>query len=205
MVRTATIRSSVGAHHGGYSINPTVSYQMPYTLWSRGRLLGYTDLDIPCVQPFIRQGFINPTQIGNQLLADAAGVPKACAASRRAARLAGQQALDGDLTEFIAACERREALALELRDEAGERFDCEWVRVNDIQDQSWADDLDDLDEEPLTPELEEAIERDAELLMESFDEDIYGSSWPPPDIRWETMQYHMMVKLTTADVGMDGL
>ena len=44
---------------------------MWYTLWSRGRLLGYTELDLPHVQEHIRMGFIEPTPEGVRLLPDA--------------------------------------------------------------------------------------------------------------------------------------
>ena len=176
---------------------------MPYTLWSHDRLLGHTDLDIPCVQDWIRQGFIEPTEIGKRLLPDATGVPRACAAIHRAARTEGKRSDEGDLSPFIEACARREALALELRDESGERFEYEWLRVYDLQDRS-GDDLD-YDDEPLSPEAEAAIKEEVAEIMESLEEDIYGSSWPPPDPRWETMQYQIMVHLEREDVEARGL
>ena len=175
---------------------------MSYTLWSRDRLLGHTDLDIPCVQDFIRQGFIEPTDLGNRLLPDATGVPRACAASERAARAAGKRWPERDLTEFRRACARREALDLELRDETGERFTYEFLRVYDLQDRS-GDDFED-DDEPLSPEVEAAIAEEVAEISESFEEDVYGSSWPPPDSRWETMRYHVMVHLRREDIEVSG-
>ena len=176
---------------------------MHYTLWSRGRLLGHTDLDIPCVQSSIRQGFIEPTEIGRRLLPDATGVPRACAAIHRAAQRAGKRSDEADLTEFMKACARREALALELRDESGQRFEYEWLRVYDHQDRS-GDDLD-YDDEPLSPEAEAAIAEDVAAIMESLEEDLYASLWPPPDPRWDTTQYHVMVHLQREDVEIGGL
>lgn len=180
---------------------------MRYTLWSRGRLLGYTELDLPHVQDHVRMGFIEPTEEGLRRLPDATGVPAAAHALARAARRAAD-ARDTSLTEladFRAACDRREALELALRDETDTVFACEWIRVYDIDDQSaWAEDeldedFDFDDDELIDPELEEAIEHDLEIMESSFDDDAGGAlSWEPPDVRWETTRYHMMVFLARA-------
>lgn len=180
---------------------------MPYTLWSHGRLVGHTDLDIPCVQDHIRQGFIEPTEEGRRILVDATGVPAVMAEGRRGRR-DGTKDDDTVMAEFSAACDRREALELELRDEDGARFECDFIRVYDLQDQSLHDDVFDAElDETLEPVSEEerqaddderaAFERDLAVLLEDV-EDKYGSSWSPPDERWETMQYHMVVFLHRA-------
>jgi hypothetical protein len=173
---------------------------MPYTLWSRGRLLGHTELDITCVQDHVRMGFIDPTPDGKRLLPDATGVPAAAHALARAARRAAhkREATLTEYADFVAACDRREALGLELRDEAGAPFRCEWIQINDTDDHSSADDDDDLyDDEPLDPELEAAIEHNPESIESFFDGEDYDrvSSWEPPDERWDTTKYFMMVHL----------
>jgi hypothetical protein len=173
---------------------------MRYALWSRGRLLGHTELDLACVQDRVRMGFIDPTEQGIRLLPDATGVPAAAHALARAARRAVNQpeVSLSEFADFRAACDRREALQLELRDEADAVFPCEWIQVNDIDDHSWADgDFDADEDEPLDPELEAAIEHDVELIDSYLDGDDYErtSSWEPPDGRWDTMKYHVMVYL----------
>jgi hypothetical protein len=179
---------------------------MQYTLWSRGKRLGHTDLDLPHVQDRVRMGFIEPTEEGTRLLPDATGVPAAAHALAKAARRAAHQRYEAltEFADFRAACDRREALDLELRDEMGVLFPCEWIRINDIDDQSWAEDDFD-DDEDLDPELEAAIDHDAELIESSLDEDDASyfdeddldcpSPWEPPDPRWETSRYHVMVYL----------
>src|SRR5262249_47303920 len=121
---------------------------MPYTLWSHGRLVGHTELDIPCVQSHIMQGFIEPTELGRGLLADAAGVPAVCAELERARKKAGAaHDEEAGLETFQRACDRREALHLELRDEDGTNVEIEWIQVNDIQSDPFAGIDDDDDEE----------------------------------------------------------
>lgn len=170
---------------------------MPYSLWSHGRLLGHTDLDIPCVQSHLRQGFIDPTELGERLLPDAVGVPAACVELHRIRKLRGSDDWAADSELFRAAVERREALDLKLRDENGDDFEFDFVRVYDLRDTSWEDDIDD-DEDDIEVDAEfaAAIEEDLASLRES---DMYGSTWSPVDERWDTMRYHIMVHLDRPD------
>src|SRR4051812_9118174 len=101
---------------------------MRYSLWSRGQLIGHTDLDIECISPDLRMGFLEPTDEGKQAILDATGVHAVCAKRPSSWRD------DPDpeyLEEFQAACARREALDLELRDEAGAVFRCAYMRITD--------------------------------------------------------------------------
>jgi len=167
---------------------------MPYTLWSHGRLVGHTELDIPCVQSHIMQGFIEPTEAGRALLADAAGVPAVCAALERARKKSGAAHDEAaGLESFRIACDRREALHLELRDEDGNGVAVEWIQVNDIQSDPYAD-IDDDDDEELDEELQAEIDATIAEWKSRFE----GEEWkgePEPDPRWETMQYYCMVYL----------
>src|ERR1043165_5803721 len=105
--------------------------QMRYSLWSHGRLVGHTDLDIHTITPHLRQGFIEPAAGGETVLRDATGVVRFMDEERRRRR-DGALARDDDyLDRFAAACDRREDLDLELRDEAGQVFECEFMRVYD--------------------------------------------------------------------------
>ena len=172
---------------------------MRYTLWSRGRSLGYTDLDLPHVQDRVRMGFIEPTDEGSRLLPDATGVPAAANALARAAKRAadGREEALTEFADFRAACDRREALNLELRDETGVLFPCEWIRVYEIDDHAWADDDidDDIDDEELDLDWDAAIEHDVELMESYIDGDDQDRPWEPPDERWESFRYHIMVYL----------
>jgi len=169
---------------------------MPYTLWSHGRLVGYTELDIPCVQSHIMQGFIEPTEAGRPLLADAAGVPAVCAANRRAQKQSGRAKNDdAEMDAFQRACDRREALHLELRDGDGTHVEVEWIQVNDIQSDPFADITDDDDDDE---ELEEELQAEIDAAIAEWKSRFDGEEWkgePEPDPRWETMQYHCMVYL----------
>jgi hypothetical protein len=170
---------------------------MLYGLWSRDRLLGHTELDLPHVQDCVRRGFIDPTEDGLRLLPDATGVPVAAHALARAAKRAarGRHAGLTEYADFRAACDRRSALELELRDESGAVFSCEWIEIHDIDAALIDDDLAwDEDEGPMSPELAASIEHDVEII-ESFNDDDYDRAWEPPDERWELTRYHIMVYL----------
>ena len=173
---------------------------MRYALWSRGRLLGHTELDLPHVHDRVRMGFIEPTEDGVRLLPDATGVPAAAYALARAAKQAAHRR-HPSLTEFAdfrAACDRREALDLELRDEGGVVLRCEWIEIHDIDAPILTDeDLDGGADEPMDLALEAAIDHDVELFESFYDgnDQHQTSPWEPPDVRWETMRYHVMVHL----------
>src|SRR5262249_2993693 len=154
----------------------------------------HTELDIPCVQSHIMQGFIEPTELGRGLLADAAGVPAVCAELERARKKAGAaHDEEAGLETFQRACDRREALHLELRDEDGTNVEIEWIQVNDIQSDPFAG-IDDDDDEELDADLQAEIDATIAEWKSRFE----GEEWkgePEPDPRWETMQYHCMVYL----------
>ena len=189
---------------------------MRYTLWSHGRLIGYTDLDIHTVSLNLRQGFVEPTEVGQQLLEDATGVPRAMVIARKAQRARGGTQTKEDHDVFVEACNRREALNLELRDDNGEIFECDFMRVYDLQDDS-SDELAALDEvdDPTEAEssdstsddglgstAEEIEEMVQQWLEDKSEEEMFHSAWPPPpppDPRWDTMRYLLQVFLEKAD------
>lgn len=198
---------------------------MRYTLWSRGRLVGRTDLDVHTVTPTMRQGFIEPTPDGAPLLANATGVWRALAEVKRDSRARGTPAAHDD-SLVLAAIERREQLDFELRDENGRVFDCDVIRVCDLfdLDRGIAEEMSDTEEEEEAEfqiylsglsgqprddalasraELFADIEAMVEEMREERDERImFASAWPPPapeDPRWETMQYLLQVHLKGRD------
>jgi hypothetical protein len=181
---------------------------MHYTLWSRGRLVGHTDLDIETVTSSMRQGFVEPTEEGKTLLADATSVWRAIAQMKRERRARGDGPEKDDHRIVLAAMERREALDLELRDEAGVRFDCEFIRITDLFDMNAGvvDEMSDTDEEEEAAfqkrlsalsgdaretalaqraEMQERIAAGVEEMLADFeeqqaDQEAIGSAWPPP-------------------------
>jgi hypothetical protein len=168
---------------------------MRYSLWSHGRLLGHTDLDIPCVTPHFMQGFIDPSPEGSKILPRATGVPRA--ASAGLVRNLSEAERRGREAEFRAACSAREELELELRVEDGTVFPCDFVRVYDLRD-NWLDESHD-DDEPLDPETEAEIDA---AVAEWEEERLSESAWSPPppeDPRWDTMQYLIQVFLEGVD------
>lgn len=197
---------------------------MRYTLWSRGRLAGHTDLDIYTVTPTMRQGFIEPTPEGRPLLEEATEVWRAMADQGRAKRVHGEDDLADDHELVAEAMSRREALEFELHDEHGAKFDCDFMRVYDLFDLNAGvvDEMGDTEEEEQAEfevhlsslsakqgaealaeraateaEIEEFI---AELREERDEQQLFGSSWPAvpdEDPRWSTMQYHLQVFLKT--------
>src|SRR4051812_31479911 len=106
---------------------------MHYTLWSGSRLVGHTDLDIFTVTPTMRQGFIEPTPEGRQILADATAVWRAMAEVKRGIRARGGAGAN-DHTLFEEAVLRGEGLDLRLRDETANPFDCDFIRIYDLLD-----------------------------------------------------------------------
>jgi hypothetical protein len=198
---------------------------MRYSLWSRGRLLGYTDLDIHTVSPTMRQGFIEPVPEGKPLLEDATSVWRAMAERKRSRRARGGDDAPGDSELVQASLDRREALDLELRDEQGGVFECEFMQIYDRFDlkNGAVDAMEDTEEEQeaqfeiylssLSPEgrekaLAQRADTDAEIeefvaeLKEEWGEmELFGSGWPPlppEDPRWDTMQYHLQVHLKSS-------
>jgi hypothetical protein len=181
-----------------YTIDLVVDFTqclMPYTLWSHGRLLGHTDLDAPHFQDQLRHGFIQPTPLGEELLADAVRVFRLCAASR------GRVKDDAYLEAFLRAVDAREAQHLMLRDESGAVFDCDFIRVYPTVDLSNDDEESDdwqnasaIDSGPFECEEEEF---DVYTQLED-DGGFSEGEYEPDDIRWTTMEYFIQVFLKGA-------
>lgn len=197
---------------------------MRYELWSRGTLIGHTELDIYTISSGMKQGFIEPTPEGWEALADATGVWRALAEQKRVARARGERRVtDHRLVEE--AVRRREALDLELRDTSGTRFDCDFMRVYDLFDAAngVVDEMCDTPEEmdaefeihlstlsadekekalaerrEMEAEIEEFVD---EMMAEREEREVLGPSWPQPpeDPRWDTMQYHLQVFLKDSE------
>ena len=189
---------------------------MRYSLWSRGRLVGRTDLDVHTISASMRQGFIEPTPEGLELLSDATGVPRALAESRRGQRARGGR-VDSDLALIQQAIDRREALAFELRDESGAIFEFDFIRVYDNFDERAVDEMCATAEEEEAEfeahlsslsgaareeaiarrrQMEADVEADVQqILAERDEQEERGWGSTPEDARWDTMQYFIQVHL----------
>ena len=86
---------------------------MPYTVWSRGRQLGETDLGFVFRHNGMRCGWLHPTRIGERLIPMATGVSPA---------LRTVYTIGRDPTAYADLCsavDQEEALELELRSPDG--------------------------------------------------------------------------------------
>jgi len=160
---------------------------LSYSLWSRGRLLGETDLGFIYRENRHRCGWLHPTDIGEKILPEAAGV----APAMRTEFMIGPDAtLHADV---LAACDREEALELELRGPDGTRIETEDIGVRDthyllsIPDNDCEDDED----YKLTPEQEAEIEE----FVAAWKEEHEGDVDLEPDEEVEFPRYQLQVTL----------
>lgn len=176
---------------------------MRFALYSHDTLVGFTALDIQCVQSSLRQGFLEPADGADAILDAATGVPPVLAASMRARRK-NAGAFDAELDAAVQnALRARDTLDLSLHDEQGKPFDCDFIRIYDLRDSSFelGDDVcDDADDE-----LEGGLDADWEVQEASWDEDddsleaFFGLADDSPSIpfdeRWDTERFLIQVFL----------
>jgi hypothetical protein len=98
---------------------------MTYTLWSRGRLLGETDLGFIYREHGHRCGWFHPNELGDRMMTAATGVAPAM---RTAFMIGPDPTAQADI---LAAADAEEALALELRGPTGRRIDTERIAIID--------------------------------------------------------------------------
>jgi hypothetical protein len=128
---------------------------MPYTLWSRDRLLAETDLGFIYRENRRRVGWLHPNELGERILPEATGVAPAL---RTEFKLGPDATLHADI---LAACDREHALALELRGPDGERIETEDIGIIDthyllsIEAENPDDEDDDVE---LAPEQEAEVD-----------------------------------------------
>jgi hypothetical protein len=82
---------------------------MRYTLWSRGRLVGETDLGFVYRRDGFRCGWLHPTEVGDRLMAAATGVAPAL---RTVSTIGPDPTARADL---LSAVDQEEALELQLQ------------------------------------------------------------------------------------------
>jgi hypothetical protein len=140
---------------------------MKYTVWSRGRLVGETDLGYAQFRPNLRAGDFFPSEEGQKLMPVAT----------ESHTLSRGQDSDPETkyADMMSAYDRCEALMLELRGEDGRVIDTEWIAIRDTEMilSSLSDDELDLDDftSAYDPELEATIQHDADLIAEWFGDD----------------------------------
>jgi hypothetical protein len=136
-----------------------------YTVWSRGRLLGETDLGFVYRENEFRCGWFHPTAKGEQLMPIATGFAFAV-------RNAWLMGLDPSVRADLASAEDEEqALGLQLRGPNGALIPTRSITIVDFQNLSSIPREDSEADGPLDPEQEAEIE----ALIEEWEND--------PDVR----------------------
>jgi hypothetical protein len=161
----------------------------PYTLWSRGRLLGETDLGFIYRENKVRVGWLHPTEVGERLLPDAAGV----APAMRTEFMIGPDATAH--ADVLAAVDREEALELELRGPTGQRIEIEHIAVIDTH-YLLSIPVSDYAYEGLTPE--EEAEMDAmvqEACAEVYEDEDEDEDRLPEGESVEFPRYQLQIRL----------
>lgn len=162
---------------------------MPYTLWSRGRLIGETELAYARSLPRLRGGDFAPSELGETLMPIIVGVGPALKALHEAAEVIWDERERNKLprhpesgwppelhstTEYADAMslpDELESLALELHDANGAVVATEDIWLQDthrllaMANESVFDDFADME---LDDDLEAEIQADIELLESEF-------------------------------------
>src|SRR5437867_5964465 len=125
-------------------------YLAQYTVWSRGRLLGHTDLGYVRCLPRHRMGDFHPTEEGESLMPIATGVSPAYRALHKVSMEIFGNAREERTEGEYAACQRAlrrtteyadveeahvhcESLRLELRGPNGAVIPTEWIAFQDTE------------------------------------------------------------------------
>jgi hypothetical protein len=123
---------------------------MPYTLWSRGRLLGETDLGFVQIYSNLRMGWFRPSAQGEGLMSVLTGtgpaLRKVGRLMRNPLRNAMRIAPDNDEEEWprdirattayadlVSSVDELESMAIELRDSDGRRVETEHIGIDDME------------------------------------------------------------------------
>ena len=123
---------------------------MPFTLWSRGRLLGETDLGFVQIYANVRMGWFRPSDQGEKLMSVLTGTGPALRRVgklmrnpvRAAMRPAGAREPGAEwprdvratsaYADLVSSIDELEAMNLELRDPEGNVMEVEHLGVDDV-------------------------------------------------------------------------
>jgi hypothetical protein len=153
---------------------------MPFLIWSRGRLLGTSELEFVRCIPLHRMGTIQPADGAAQLLEAACGAnPALHDLMRRAPRPEiedptfheeTRKALRAstEYADFSAALQYESSLELELRRQDGTLIPTAWVGVTDTHHllRLSREVLEGEDDAPIDPELQAEIDHDLAAIEE---------------------------------------
>ena len=121
---------------------------MPYTIWSRGRLLGHSSLSYARCIPRIRAGDFEPTEVGESLLSILTGMGPAAEALAGImdghAKPVGARPdeppgvtdsvrLTTEYADILSIGDQLQNLALELRDPEGARVPTSLIGIQDTE------------------------------------------------------------------------
>jgi len=182
-----------------------------YTVWSKDRLLGHSDLGYVQVFPKHLMGDFHPTELGNALMPVLTGVSRAYKDLAKssierwgdsAEKDTSREQRSGEIrstTEYADAAEAQvhfDALELVLRGPDGSIVPTEWIGVRDTELyaaelEAFENDLEDIDPilgDPADLELLRSVEHDMELLDAIEDASPhYGSDDGPYE--WEEVTF----------------
>jgi hypothetical protein len=141
-----------------------------YTLWSRGRLLGETDLGFIFRPEGFRTGWFHPTALGDRLMPIATGISPAL---RTVCMIGPDPTARADLRSAV---DQAEALELELRGPNGAVIATEDIGIIDTHYLLELARSDPREEQELDGEEEAAVEEMLEALIEKESLDLDLSS-----------------------------
>lgn len=160
-----------------------------YTVWSRGRLLGETDLGFIYSENGCRTGWFHPNELGDRLMPAATGVAPAL----RTMYMIGPDANIG--ADVQSASDHEEALALELRGPGGAPIETEDIAIVDTHY------LLSIPEDDTGEDLELTAEQQAEVdaMLEDWKADRDVMDDLESDDETEMPRYQIQVRMQARD------
>lgn len=157
-----------------------------YTLWSRGRLLGETDLGFIFRPDGFRMGWFHPTALGDRLMPIATGVSPAL---RTLCMIGPDPTAQADVQSAV---DQAEALELELRGPDGAAIATEEIGIIDTHYLLELARSDPREDEELSPEEEAAVQ---EMLEEFIDDEPLELDLSSEDEETQFPRYQIQVQL----------
>ena len=164
---------------------------MTYSLWSRGRLIGRTDLGFVYRENGCRCGWFHPNELGEKLMPAATGISPAM----RAAYEAGKDVLRDP--DFLSACDYEHALEMRLHGPNGDVNETEMIGITDTHY------LLSIPDPPMEDDWGEPLFTDERELFDPDDEEDDWSMDFESDLPWEEPvehpRYQILIRLKDHD------